>query len=469
MIPVEFSSRDAASTIRTNPKFRGFLADADDARTTTVLLKETTPAPAVSEIEGEAADSRAYRADQYGQVDLTAEERKRIDFTRTNVPTARSAKAIAQGKGVDDWLAYFDPELTVDEHRDVFERAVREDRGDYGGRERLDEREVDRRLAHGHQERQASERTRAKDFAFGGDREAQAFLRDEGPLGDVFDIGFERTAGGLSGYGEDFERLEDVHEGRSLRARTLDEMNDAPRTRDPFQWSNSPERWDYPGIDTVQPERLHAARSRRARTLDENEFAPVADTKEQWAHDPDRLDWPGIDTPRSYGATMDTPIPESDRGVPGSRDRHPGAGLVPDRVLDEQLEGTGLAPEDFVPGLGLEREEDVEERVRSRGTLFGLAPDDEIDLADVDPRARSDPLGELVDDRDRQGALTGFGLEADATQYRESRLEVEAASEFGIDDRTSSSFGVGRDEWSSEQDTLFGPEVNRKEKGLFDF
>lgn len=60
----------------------------------------------------------------YGQRRLTDYERLRIDFTETNVFHARSCKAIACGLDVDDWLAHYDPKLTVDEHHEVYERAA---------------------------------------------------------------------------------------------------------------------------------------------------------------------------------------------------------------------------------------------------------------------------------------------------------------------------------------------------------
>ena len=84
-------------------------------------------------ISGDVLDKWRYAMERLGTVDepesfgqrsLTDAERWRIDFTETNVFHARSCKAIGCGLDVDDWLAHYDPTLTVDEHRDVYERAA---------------------------------------------------------------------------------------------------------------------------------------------------------------------------------------------------------------------------------------------------------------------------------------------------------------------------------------------------------
>lgn len=66
-----------------------------------------------------------------------------------------------------------------------------------------------------------------------------------------------------------------------------------------------------------------------------------------------------------------------------------------------------------------------------------------------------DPLG-FVDDRDRQGSLSGFGLEVTGTERRESRLDVEKASVFGVDDRSSASRGSSKNSKKSTQKGLGG-------------
>lgn len=483
---VEFGSRDAARQIRNDPKFSAFVAESDDARESTVKLKENIPERALQDITGEAADSNAHKAEQYGQAELTREEKKRIDFSQTNVMHARSAKAIARGKGVDDWLSFYDPELEVDEQRGRFEQAKQDEIGRSGlGRDQASDEVIDQRQARAHHQVQEHELDTAKGHAFQGDRDAQGFVQEqaEAPdsgFGDVFDMSFQRTDDGtLRGSGRDFERLQEHHEDRPPRARTLDEKMTAQPTRDPFEWMNDPRRWDYPGIDTVQPaelhgqrskhaqalderdvapmaptkqawafapgrfdwqgvddvnpEAFHASRSQRARTIDEKEIAPQADSKQQWAQNPDRWDWQKIDAPDSYGpfANAETPAPERNTEAP-------------EPFVTELLQqDVSLAPEEAFEGVG-----SGSQALSATATPFGLAGGQEADEAFIqaeEQRAAGgiDETGGMgfVDDRDRQGSLAGFGMETDGTVHRESREAVEQASEFGVDDRSDPSRG----------------------------
>jgi hypothetical protein len=112
------------------------LAPTDDRREVTVeLLEGELDADEQAYIEGRAADSKRRETYQHGQADLTDAERRDIDFSRTNVPHARTAKAILQGEGVDDWRAYYDPELEPSEHVGVAERARREEGGQRADRD----------------------------------------------------------------------------------------------------------------------------------------------------------------------------------------------------------------------------------------------------------------------------------------------------------------------------------------------
>lgn len=91
----------------------------------------------------EAAAGRSERGGRGGQAELTDHERESIGFSRTTVPHARSVKGLMIEQGVDDWLAYYDHMLSVDEYREIAERAVRDEHGD-----RLnDDTDVDDRLA----------------------------------------------------------------------------------------------------------------------------------------------------------------------------------------------------------------------------------------------------------------------------------------------------------------------------------
>jgi hypothetical protein len=231
---------------------------------------------------------------------LTDDERNRVDFSEegVNVPKVRSIKGIAANEGVDDFLAFADLSLTVDENRTLLKRAKREERGQRMDATTDENKQIDK-AARAYQEQKSSELPRAKRFGFEGDEDAQEFVRSQGRLSDVFDISFTRDDGRIRGRGGDFEQLKEIHEDRSDRAQSVDERRQAKTTRDPFEWANNPSQLDFPGVDTVDPASLHEERSERAQTADERELAPYADSKEQWAMDQDEYDWPGVDTPRS--------------------------------------------------------------------------------------------------------------------------------------------------------------------------
>jgi len=295
---IEFGKREDARKIRKDPLYSSFLADRDDGRESTVYLLDSTPENALSDIRGEAAESRQFKRQQAGQMSLTDDERRRIDFSKdgVNVPKARSIKAIAANEGVDDWTAFADLELTVDENRSVLKRAKRQERGQRMDAVTEDAFDIDR-------EARAYQREKREGFghmikgAFGGSEEAQKRVREAG-LGEL-DIGFTLTeSGSLRGSGRDFERLQDIHEGRSNRAQRVDERRQASQvTRDPFVWAQNPSTYDYPGVDTVDPQTLHEQRSHKAQRVDERNFAPVTDDKEKWAQNQDEYDYDGVDTP----------------------------------------------------------------------------------------------------------------------------------------------------------------------------
>jgi hypothetical protein len=495
---VEFGDRGSARQIRQNPKFEPFLADEDDARESTVKLKEDVPERALEDVTGEAADSKRYKAEQYGQAELTEAEKKKIDFSKTNVMHARSAKAIARGKGVDDWTSFYDETLEVDEHRGVYESAKKDERGRSGlGRDPNSEAAQAEKQARAHQRRKEGELDNAKDHAFQGDRDAQGFVQERvdepgGSFGDVFDMSFSRADdGGLRGSGRDFERMEERHEERPQRAQTLDEKRSANPTRNPFKWVNAPNRFDYPGIDTVQPGKLHddrsqqaqarderdaapfapskeawamapgrfdwqgvddvdpeafhASRSKRARTRDEKEIAPQADSKQEWAMNPGRYDWQKVDAPDSYGPTMDEPVPSTERNTDAPEPfttalSQQDVSLAPEEAFEGV--GSGSASTSASP-FGLAGDEDADqafvesERERASGELFG-EPGEVLDQA---MGGFDEAAEDFVDDRDEQGSLFSFGMDATGTERRETREAVEEATEFGIDDRSDPSRG----------------------------
>lgn len=135
----EFGTKSEADEIR--EEFGEHLCSDDDRRMKVVTFASDTPADLQQEIRTDAAASRSERQGSGGQVSLTEGEKERIDFSkgRSNVPHARSVKGIARNAGVDDWTSYYDPELTVDEHREVMDRASRDEQGARMDAERTDE------------------------------------------------------------------------------------------------------------------------------------------------------------------------------------------------------------------------------------------------------------------------------------------------------------------------------------------
>ena len=106
------------------------LAPTDDRRSKTIKLNDEEASRAIkTRVNGLAADSRERETYQHGQEALTRAEKRNLDFSETNVFHARTAKAILQGEGVDDWLAYYDQTLTLSEHVEVAQNARQDERG----------------------------------------------------------------------------------------------------------------------------------------------------------------------------------------------------------------------------------------------------------------------------------------------------------------------------------------------------
>jgi len=123
---IEYGSKDAADAAR--ERHSEYLCTDDDRRLKTVAYSSDTPDSVLETERIEAADGRGERTDGPGQVPLSDSERKQIDFSqkRANTAHARSVKGIAQSEGVEDWVSYYDGTLTVDEHREVMDKASRE-------------------------------------------------------------------------------------------------------------------------------------------------------------------------------------------------------------------------------------------------------------------------------------------------------------------------------------------------------
>jgi hypothetical protein len=174
MPDVEFGSRHAANAFR--EEHPDTLCSQDDRRKKTVTLASDVSDRVLDEATIKAGSSRNERSDRGGQVPLEDHEKNRIEFSedRASVPHARSVKGLMLDAGVSDWAAHYDPTLTVDEHRDVAERAATE-----GGGERLDaETSTDERLSDVEQHLDG-QCDHAADHCQHGDQEACEFLEDE--------------------------------------------------------------------------------------------------------------------------------------------------------------------------------------------------------------------------------------------------------------------------------------------------
>ncbi|AXR81708.1 hypothetical protein [Natrarchaeobaculum sulfurireducens] len=132
----EFADRDVANAIR-DQIGEDELAPSDDRRSAVIVLAEDASLSTETLVSGKAADSRA-GASGSGQTPLTDAERNRLDFSRTNVMHARSAKAALQAEGIDDWLSIYDYRLEPEEHVSLADANRESIRGD-----RLDEDDTD--------------------------------------------------------------------------------------------------------------------------------------------------------------------------------------------------------------------------------------------------------------------------------------------------------------------------------------
>lgn len=124
---IEFNSRESANEARRllpETAIRG-----DRRRKTIEVDSSSVDSATMGKVVGMAADSRMAEAQAAGQIGLTDREKQRIDFGETDIFTARSAKGIFAREGVDDWTSFFDPSLTVDEHRSIATEAVFDDQG----------------------------------------------------------------------------------------------------------------------------------------------------------------------------------------------------------------------------------------------------------------------------------------------------------------------------------------------------
>lgn len=118
---IDCPSMAVANEIR--QRYPDLLVPEDDERSTTVTVSGDALDEWLDDIGWIAYREDRLEGSKTGQAKLSPGERECIDFQKTNVPHAASCKAIAASNGVDDWLAYYDPSLSVDEHREIYSRG----------------------------------------------------------------------------------------------------------------------------------------------------------------------------------------------------------------------------------------------------------------------------------------------------------------------------------------------------------
>jgi len=335
----EFGSRQAANQFRDRAGEQ-YLQPDDSRVEKTVRVSGNAPDSIQQRAESAALGSQTSDREGAGRAKLTEKEketlRRTTSFTwQQNGFEAMAVKAAVQSKGVTEWQDFYEPgegvESALRKVRDAKGGAAQSAANTAIGGRRMDAQEQDNigRRARQTERAQAEQVGRAKAPAVvERDSDAIGFIREEQQFGgDVFDIAFSETDryGRPVGSGSDMSLLEERNQQRSQRARTVDEQKSANVTRDPIAWSQSPNTLDFPGIDTIDPEKTHAARSERAQEKDESELAPRADTPAEWAADPDEFDWPGVDTPPAMGLG---PNEESPAPVPERNSERPNASLA---------------------------------------------------------------------------------------------------------------------------------------------
>lgn len=174
-IEVEFGAKDVADSVR--DEYEEHLCPLDDRRKKTVAFVRDTPDEVLEDARAAAVETRADKTkDSYGQMGLTEREKGEIDFSENSVFHARTAKAIAAGEGVSNWLDYYDPTLTTDEHIEVYKNAEAASRLDS---DELDDETVDEKLAEMEKTAESEECDHAERCCKDGYEEACEFLVKE--------------------------------------------------------------------------------------------------------------------------------------------------------------------------------------------------------------------------------------------------------------------------------------------------
>lgn len=117
-VEIEFGTKAGADDAREEHEQYICPVD-DDARLKTVAFVSDLPDRVRDQLEAGAQAGRVERDVGPGQAELTDGEKRRLGpFTGSNnYLKATSVKALLLDNGISDWEAYYDPKLSVDEHR----------------------------------------------------------------------------------------------------------------------------------------------------------------------------------------------------------------------------------------------------------------------------------------------------------------------------------------------------------------
>lgn len=356
MPTVEFGSLDAARDVRN--RIGQFLKPSDKGNEKTVRIKSNIPDSILERVQEQAFQSRDERVTGAGKSDLTQAEQDTLKRTtgfnwQAHGFEAMAVKAAMEQEGVTEWVDYYEPGEGVQSARSKLRQGkqqamntrastavegMRTDQGEIGNAGRR-ARQAERASA----DRVASAKSPA---IVEQDAEAVDFLREEQQFGnDPFDITTDLEGRNMSASGRDVELVEERNQQRSDHARLMDDLQVAEITTDPLEWSQNPTEYDFPGVDTLEPEKVHQRRSGQAQEIDNDERAPLADSRREWASAPDQYDWPGVDTPNQDANAINSQFnQEQGNGLNNPIDDVEAA-MVDDRAMQDTLGFAGDATE----------------------------------------------------------------------------------------------------------------------------
>lgn len=265
---IEFGAREEAERARS--EFEDYLSGEPDRRTKSVEFEADAPERVFEQAMGRAAETKVERETGLPGVDLSEQEKKKIDYSEVNPIKARHAKATALEKGVTDFTSFFDPTLSLSEHEEVFEQASRETS------RRVDKQESpEERFASAFKTSERDIVKHAKKGVKHGSKQAERELRQRG---------FSEA---------EIQRLKSQPAGR-LDRRTEVLFPDVGKT--------TPQAW----ADT---KRSHEHRRVEAQNADEGKRAQTLTTDyEEWRRNKNTMDYPGIDTPSSTDKWLDEDV-----------------------------------------------------------------------------------------------------------------------------------------------------------------